>query len=195
MRKIKKRNPSKELAELAKEILKNADDFEFLSEGHHGELFYFISYSKIYIKNIRLLPNEYILKIFKQTLSEKQLEYFAKLSNLKLIPEVFILNPVFLIMQYIEGITLFEYFRNKTKFKTNLTKFEIYEKIKNLINKYHSFNLAHDDLNVSNILISKDNVFFIDPGIILIGKNIENQKLRDLDDLKSYKELLNMVTK
>lgn len=190
------KNPSSSKFELAKEILKNADDFEFIINGADGEIFYFIIYSKISIENINLLPNEYILKIFRRGLSENILEHFIKLSNFKLIPRIFVLNSVFIIMQYIEGITLNKYLENmKLKitigFNTNLTKLQIYEKIKKLLDKYHSLNLTHNDLNPYNILISKNDVFFIDPLIPAIGnKKIDMLKRLDMIDLENYKELL-----
>lgn len=72
---IKRKNPSEKFAKKAKEILKNVDDYEYLTEGAAGEIFYFMISTNIIIDNTILKSGEYILKINKYKLECYEIEY------------------------------------------------------------------------------------------------------------------------
>lgn len=144
---------------LAENILKESDDFEFLAEGVEGETYYFIISNKIMIKNVTLLPGEYILKIALQYFNYDNLLYLAKLSEKDLIPKIYYYDDVYIIMEYIEGKTL------KTYRDTYSKKiYDIFYNIGKKLRTWHDLGYWHTDLSSRNILIDKkENVYFIDP--------------------------------
>lgn len=142
------------------------------------------------INNVTLLPGKYILKnISKEKISNKDIQFLKKLSQLELILHILFIDKNKIIMQYFDGITLSSYLK-----KNKLTQ-SLFSKIKDLIYKWHRKNYAHGDsallfsgnklVGGDNLLIGKDNVILIDPTIGNIhDKN--NLKLSQFELKKKY---------
>lgn len=187
--KVKKRkNPKEKTAKIAKIILKNADEYKYLAEGDEGKIFYFRISKSINIGNFKLKPGEYVLKIFNRPISLEKLDYYNVLSNWKLIPAIYIKNSDFLIMKYIKATPL-SYIID-VKNNTSLSYDQINRKINQLIKKWYKLGFAHGDLNHSNILISKNKIYFIDPDMQDLEPMSDYKLKVDASDLKSISILL-----
>lgn len=66
-------------------------------------------------------------------------------------------NTAYIIMEYIEGITLKEYLKNKGKLTTDET-IGIIGPVLNSLSKVHEKNLIHRDISPDNIMITEDGV-------------------------------------
>ena len=187
-RKVRRRKNSKDSnARLAKEILKEADDYKYLTEGSEGEIFYFKISSSLIIDGHRLLPGKYVLKIFNKPMTSRRLEFLSELSDKKLIPEIYVFDFNYLIMDYIDGKTLKSVIENLSRSSKDL----ILKEIEKLINKWHKYKIGHGDLQTINIMISGKKVYFIDP-LANYDNIITNKQLmgNDLGDLKHIERLM-----
>lgn len=92
-------------------------------------------------------------------------------------------------MKYLYSVRLSEIFENSSF--SNLNKREIGNKIIDLINKWHKLGFYHGDLNTGNILITKNDVIFIDPLI----SDKKDSKNYDLKWSKIYKNRLHSTKK
>jgi len=181
------KNPKESTAKIAKEILKYADDYEYLSEGIESEIFYFKVSDPLYIKGVSLEPGEYVLKIPNKLFKESNLKYYLRLSNLNLIPKIYVFSKNYIIMKYINGDTLDKVIDRLSKSSRHL----IFEDLKKSIIKWHSFKIGHGDLKMCNILIVNNKVHIIDP-IVNFGDYLNNKYLmkNDVYDLKFIKSEL-----
>lgn len=112
-RKVKGKNPkvrkrkNPELESGAEKILsqfgKNIK-FKYLSHGYFSEIYYFE------IKTSgKLKSGKYVIKIFNKyqdVVDSDVIEHLLKLSDNKLIPEIYYITDKYIIMKYIEGVTL-----------------------------------------------------------------------------------------
>lgn len=156
------------------------------------------------ILGIELSSGKYILKnIKKEEISNKDIELLKSLSNLKLIPKIYLIDKEYIIMDYFEGATLNVYLR------TNLLSDWLITKIKKLIEKWHELGFAHGDLALllkenkiiggGNLLINKNNeIILIDPTIGKIYdkfKRMPQLNLKKKYDFLFLKELKNFKLK
>lgn len=186
--KVKKRkNPKESTAKIAKEILKYADDYEYLSEGIESEVFCFKVSQPLYIKGINLEPGEYILKIPNKLFKESNLKYYSRLSNLNLIPKIYVFSKNYIIMKYIKGEPLDKVIDSLSR----SSRHSIFEDLKKSISKWHSLGIGHGDLKMCNILITSNKVHIIDP-IVNFDDYVNNKYLMQNDsyDLKFIKSEL-----
>lgn len=155
-----KRNPIKQ--KLAKEILSEADDYDFLGEGGLGEAYYFIITDNLKIKSTVLKSGEYVLKIQKRSADyydEDNIKYLNTLSSKKLIPRIYYIDKEIMISDY-KGESLYYILKNNKKY--NLDK--IFYNIGKELSKWKKSDFTHGDLSDCNIVIDdKNNVTFIDP--------------------------------
>lgn len=196
--KVKKRkNP--ELESEAKEILSqfgNNIKFKYLSHGSFSEIYYFE------VKTSgKLKPGKYVIKIFNKyqdVVDSDTIEYLLKLSDNNLIPEIYYITDKYIIMKYIEGVTL----KSITKINTandwiiesDLYTFDelntILLNIVKLLKKWHRLGFAHGDLHSDNIIISKlGKIYLIDPKIEYmeyVSKNHDIRMFKDLYDGVNY---------
>ena len=87
-----------------------------------------------------------------------------------------------IFMQYIDGTTVKEKINGMKKKEVK----ELFKKIGVLIGKLHSAGIIHGDLTTSNMIISKDGLYFIDFGLGLFSRRIEDFGT----DLKLLKEAI-----
>jgi len=183
----KRKNPKDSNARLAKEILNEADEYEYLTEGSEGEIFYFSISTPITADGHKLLSGKYVLKIFNRPMTSRRLEFLSELSDKKLIPEIYVFDFNYLIMDYIDGKTLKSVIENLSRSSKDL----ILKEIEKLISKWHKYKIGHGDLQTINIMISGKKVYFIDPLANYDGI-ITNKQLmgNDLGDLKHIERLM-----
>lgn len=179
----KRKNP--ELQEKAYGILNllNPQSWNYLAEGDSGEIYKFIIGQNIRIpfvkEDVILKPGSYVLKLLKDSdkLSIKGINFLKKLSKKKLIPEIYVIGPYFIIMKYIFGTTLLDLIED---IHPGILE-RIFHNLYNIVEEYHELGYAHGDLHLKNILIDHDNnVHLIDPKIL--SKNFE----RDRELLSHY---------
>lgn len=197
-RKVKTKRKNPDLESDAEKIIsqfgKNIKS-KYLAYGYFSEIYYFE------IKTSgKLKPGKYVLKIFNKyqdVVDSDVINYLLKLSDNKLIPEIYYITDKYIIMKYIEGVTL----KSITKINTindwiiesNLYTFNdlnnILLNVVKLLKKWHRLGFAHGDLHSDNIMISKGNVYLIDPKIEdmeYISKNHDVRMFKDLYDGVNY---------
>lgn len=87
------------------------------------------------------------------------------LSDNNLIPHIYYIDNEYVLMDYIDGYTLYELWLKYNKnFPLDLKKY-LRDKIKIEISKWYKNNVIRGDLHESNILISPDlkHIYLIDP--------------------------------
>lgn len=163
-----------------KYLLKNIDFIKRIDSGGFGTVYLIHIINKILIQNVFLKSGYYALKINdKFPLYELCYSKLKKISNSGIIPQIYVLNPYFTIMDFIEGITFEEFEKKYFKYKEiDYSTYQfISEKHKKLINIFKI--LFKEDLKdpefakialkeilcSGNILVSKDfkKVYLIDP--------------------------------
>ncbi len=166
---MKKKNPFLQKSE-AQNILGNIPFENLYDKGKEAETYYFRTYTNSIILGKSLKPGKYVLKIYrpKYKLKESLQKYLLKLSKNELIPEIYIMNQDFIIMEYFDGLRLETIIYSRL---VSRKEFDIiFENIKKLLKKYRSLGLRHNDFHYGNILVDKNlNVIFIDPQISLFG--------------------------
>jgi predicted Ser/Thr protein kinase len=126
----------------------------------------------IYILNLG--PKKYILKYIREdgitsgsVTNEVEIQNIA--ASLGIAPKILTYGKDFIIMDYINGINLYDY---RTKYPQN--KY-IIEKINKAYDKLHHANILHNDAVPGNILIDNNNkVYIIDYGTSEYNKNNDN---------------------
>ena len=87
---------------------------------------------------------------------QKEYETLNFLNKYNLSPKGLYYNNYYLIIEYIDSITLSNYLKNSKNYT-------IFDKVIKSINKMHSLNIFHGDLNLDNILITpNEEIKFID---------------------------------
>ena len=87
---------------------------------------------------------------------KKEYETLNFLNKYNLSPKGLYYNNYYLIIEYIDSITLSNYLKNSKNYS-------IFDKVIKSINKMHSLNIFHGDLNLDNILITpNEEIKFID---------------------------------
>lgn len=150
----------------------------YLAEGDYSEVYKFEITENKEIDDVILKKGTYVIKFFKQDednyLNFKDILYLKKLSNLKIIPKIYVITENYIIMDFINGKTL-EYVLTNTEHpgkKSNLLL-----KLERLISKLHDKKIAHGDLHLRNVLIDLDeNLYLIDP--VTNSKTFENDNRR-----------------
>lgn len=129
----------------------------YLAEGDYSEVYEFKINENKRIDNIVLKKGLYVIKFLKQDednyLNIKDITYLKKLSNLKIIPKIYVITENYIIMDFIDGKTL-EYILTNTEHpgkKSNLLL-----KLERLISKLHDKKIAHGDLHLRNVLVDSD---------------------------------------
>jgi tRNA A-37 threonylcarbamoyl transferase component Bud32 len=165
---------------------------KIIKEGHNPVCIITVK-DKRNILGIDLYSGKYILKnITKEEISKKDIELLKSLSNLKLIPRIYLIDGKYIIMDYFEGVTLNVYLRTKVLSDRLITKIE------NLIKKWHDLGFAHGDMALllkenkiiggGNLLIDKNNkIILIDP---TIGKIYDKSKRTSQLNLKKKYDFL-----
>lgn len=153
---------------------------EYIGFGGYSEVYRFIVSQPAIIDNNVLNPGDYVIKIFfnnYRILDNKTIKYFKKLSNEKLIPEIYIISDEYVIMDYIKGVVL-------VKILDIIHKdWEIaINKIKTEAKRWWKKGQYHNDLNPGNIIFRPDGlVTFIDPAKYPIGKEKDIEQIDKLE--------------
>lgn len=159
--------------------------YEFIKDigsGFFGDVYLFKKKDIFYACKIDELKNDenknkYYIENIDEYITRKNNEY--KLLNIVGInnigPKIYnnhyiiINNKLYniLIMEYIDGKTLYDYLRIETYTENKINK--IKKLINKKINKLHKLNIIHGDLHLNNIMIveknNKINIFIIDLGL------------------------------
>lgn len=180
----KQRNPS--VPNNIKDILRFADNIKYLKSGAEADVYYFEMPIEDIVDNSILSPGKYVLKYyFREWLDRKHINYLRKLYDKKLIPKIYIINDRFIVMKFIGGKSLEELI-DSGKFKSLTSKRELIEKLKNELQKWHDHNFIHNDIDLANILINEDKIWFIDPDVswideIRLTEKIKNSELEGIN--------------
>lgn len=98
-----------------------------------------------------------------------------------------------LIMEYIDGKTLFDYLETETYTENKINK--IKKLINKKINKLHKLNIIHRDLHLNNIMIveknNKINIFIIDLGLSRKTNNKISELKKNNYNILKYVNILN----
>lgn len=184
-------NPA--LQKLVEEIIQLP--FEYLGFGGYSEVYRFILTKPEIVDGNLLSKGDYVIKIFFRNyriLDSKSISYFKDLSNKKLIPQIYIINFDYIIMDYVDGKVLKD-FNDDKKFIIENYQFLI-DSIKLELQKWWKKNRYHNDLNPGNIIFkSKGGVIFIDPSNrqskSLDGKDIDIEQLEKIE--KHFQKIIN----
>lgn len=159
----KRKNPT--IPYNIKNILRFADDIEYLASGAEADVYYFEMINEDIVDNFILSPGKYVLKYyFREQLDRKHINYLKKLSDKKLIPKIYIITNKFTVMKFINGKSLEELINNG-RFKSLTSKRDLIEKLKKELQKWHNHNFIHNDISLENIIIDEDKIWFIDPDL------------------------------
>lgn len=131
------------------------------------------------------IKKEYRIEEIDKKLRKRRTKHEAKI--LKNANEVIPVPKIFKVsekeckieMEFIHGRTLKDFFENCSRKEIK----EKSEKIGNFIAKLHSKNIVHNDLTTSNMLLSNNEIYFIDFGLAIYSTRIED-KAMDLVVLK-----------
>ncbi len=159
------KNPHYILEKLEKDL---NTKFKFLSSGDFAFIYKFVITNNLFINGIVLTRGIYVLKLLK---IENQLDHnrvnFDKcinklliFSKLGIIPKIKIVTDQYIIMEYVHALPLYESYVDQESIEIREI---LWKKLKHIVNFLHSKGLSHGDLNTSNILISKEHIYLIDP--------------------------------
>lgn len=184
-------NPA--LQKLVEEIIQLPS--EYLGFGGYSEVYRFILNKPEIVDGNLLQKGDYVIKIFFRNyriLDSKSISYLKDLSNKKLIPQIYVINFDYIIMDYVDGKPLKD-FNDDKKFITENYQFLI-DSIKLELQKWWKKNRYHNDLNPGNIIFkSKGGVIFIDPSNrqskSLDGKDIDIEQLERIE--KQFQKIIN----
>lgn len=160
----RKKNPYKE-----KDLIdqfSQFSDIKFLSSGLEARIYKFTLDKSVIFSGILLKSGQYVLKVIydEYCLDKENIERLFLLSKYGVIPHIYFINENIIIMKYIDGEPFYYWIKDHRK---DSKKLEIINyKINKLIEIWEKLGLYHEDLNNTNILITKDlKVYFIDPKI------------------------------
>lgn len=158
------------------DILNVVDDYKLLKSDDYASVYKIIIRNPIKIGPMRLFPGKYIYKIEKDEFKNKHKIRLSELSELHLIPKIYLIHNNYYIQEYIDSISLRNYLKLEKPSKKE--KEVLFSKILRVFNIWHSLGYGHGDINSNNIVIdSYNNPHFIDPFV-----NPDYNKLYYLDD-------------
>lgn len=132
----------------------------------------------------RRVKKSYRLKILDEKLrksrTKKEVKLLQKISNLIPVPKVNRIEDNEIEMEFIQGSKLSD---TLDSLKNSIA---ICEKIGNNLAKIHDLNVIHGDLTTSNMIYSKNKLYFIDFGLGYESSKIEDKAV----DLHLIKEAL-----
>jgi TP53 regulating kinase and related kinases len=120
----------------------------------------------------------------RRTKEEARILHEAKLARVN-CPNLFFADPgnSEIVMEYIEGLHLFNTSLIQKKFGNILGWYEILGKY---VGKLHSKNIIHGDLTTKNVIVTGDRLFLIDFGLSFISERGEDRG----EDLHLLKQVL-----
>lgn len=187
-----RKNPY-DTSNFALNLLPNIEFKELSDEGQFAQTYKFVFNSETRIFDKLLNKGDYVLKIYRNNynLNEDQISYLLKLSNLKLIPKIYIITDKFIIMKFIHGKLFYEYIKNITYKEFDI----LMNRLKNVIYEWNKVGYEHGDLSSRNIIIDhNNNINLIDPDFHtisyrkFIGDSLKyrTEKLGDKDKKSIY---------
>lgn len=177
MIKIRKRKNPYETSNLVENILLDIDYGELSDEGQYAQTYKFKLIRKTFIYNQYLPAGIYVLKILRKiTYNSDMIDYLLKMSDLELIPEIFIITKNFTIMKFQKGLLFYEYIRKITR-----KQFEILlQNLQKILEDWQKLGFEHGDLSSRNIIIDKDEIYLIDPSFHTLSyRNFIGEKIYD----------------
>lgn len=160
MIKITKKRKNPDTNKIKKFLLNfgNANQIQYLTSGCEGEIYIFF-----------LNKKKYVIKHYKSPLLKNEIDYLKKLSDYKLIPEIFYIDNNYIISDYIEGKSLWEIYNSQSR-KYLL---DIINKVIKILDKWHKLGFNHGDINSRNIMVSEnEKIYLIDPSL---DPNVEDE--------------------
>lgn len=194
MRKFKQ-NPTFTLSDF--EYMFRVPFYEF-DTGGNAKTYQFQISKPTFAFEIIFKPGNYVLKLLRKSgrfdlyndpgrlfyvSTEECTKKLLALSDLKLIPKIYIIQDNFIIMDYIDGIIL-----SKSGIHRESVEFRemVFEKLINTVMEWHVHLWFHGDLDGDNIILGKDkNIYIIDPSC---NNHIDNKKL-DINALEELKKV------
>ena len=145
------------------------------------------------IEKVSLYENKYnykkyVLKVNSYFSKEEEILSYCYKFNIKNVSTIKnyyyskLLENKYLVLNYIEGNTLYDYLVNFNS--TLVFKMRIFKQILNIVLQLHSHNLVHNDLLLKNIILNKSNtIYLIDFGISFF--DLTREKIHKKRDIKS----------
>jgi tRNA A-37 threonylcarbamoyl transferase component Bud32 len=164
---------------------------KYINSGFYGNVYLYKKNNKFYACKIETLnDNEEVDDFIKRKNKEYELSKIIGINHIgpKIYKNDYIVtdNKLYniLIMDYIEGDTLYNYLIEKKYSEDKINEIKIV--INDKLNKLHKLNIFHRDLHLNNIMIvekkNKFNIYFIDFGLSIkknkISNNLSNKNLK-----------------
>lgn len=120
-------------------IVRNETQYPLIGSGHQGAVF-------------QISPKRCVKIYAKEQDANKEREVLMNSKNTSILPKVFEIGPRYIIMEYINGVSLKEYL----KLKGNITK-KIAKKILLLLKEMERLKFTRIDVNLRHIIINSQN--------------------------------------
>jgi len=121
--------------------------------------------------------------------TEREAKIIKKLSNVVNVPKIIEVKDYEIIMEKIDAKPLKE---------VKIEDKEFWKSLGFLISKIHENQIIHGDLTTKNILVGKDNVYFIDFGLSFFSSKVEDKAmdlivLKDILTLEKREDKFNLI--
>ena len=150
------------------------------------------------IEKVSLYENKYnykkyVFKVNSYFSKEDEILVYCYKFNIKNISTIKnyyyskLLENKYLVLNYIEGNTLYDYLKSFNS--TVVFKMIIFKQILNIVLELHNHNIVHNDLHFKNIILNNSNtIYLIDFGISFF--DISKKKIHKKKDIQSLGAIL-----
>lgn len=130
-------------------------------------------------KKIPNLPKGvWVLNLYRSEFDKNYLQKLLKLSALGFIPEIYLYGENYIISKYLTKYKSLSQLQNDKYYEYTENKNLIYENLMKIVNRWHIFGYAHNNISSGNILLNKEFE------IILINPKKSNNLTEDLSQIR-----------
>lgn len=131
---------------------------------------------------------KYVFKVNSYSSKEEEILAYCNKFNIKYVSIIKnyyysrLFENKYLVLNYIEGNTLYNYLK---KFNSTLDfKMKLFKQLLNIVFELHNHNIVHNDLHLKNIILNKSNtIYLIDFGISFF--DMTKNKIHKKKDIRS----------
>ncbi|MCT4595281.1 MAG: hypothetical protein N4A57_13610 [Anaeromicrobium sp.] len=118
----------------------NPTDYPLIAKGKHGAIF-------------KLSDDQCVKIFFQEKTAAQEADAYKRINGSIICPKLYEVGPKYIIIEYIEGLTLSEYLEGKEFISKSLTK-----KILLLLQEIKKLGFTNIDMELQNTIITKDGV-------------------------------------